>query len=193
MAAEPVCSLNQIVPEIRVPEIRVPEIKVPKIKKPEVNRTRLLEEIINHLEASLKLNIGAAEQAHETATHSENVAENRYDTLGLEAAYLAHGQSQRVVAGEVDIVSFKALRDLPHSESITLGSLVALADEDDRTQLLFIGPAAGGLKLVFDQNEIVVITPSAPLGQSLMGHFVHEEIEFSAAGKTNIFDITAIY
>jgi transcription elongation GreA/GreB family factor len=178
-------------------EVEVPEIKVPETKVPEVNRAQLLEQIISHLEDSLKLSIGAAEQAHETATHSENVAENRYDTLGLEAAYLAHGQSQRVVAGEVDIVSFKALRDLPHSESITMGSLVALAnesaDEDDKPQLLFIGPAAGGLKLVIDQNEIVVITPSAPLGQALMGHFVHEEIEFSAAGKTNIFDITAIY
>jgi transcription elongation GreA/GreB family factor len=166
---------------------------VPEGKVPEINRAGLLEQIINHLEDSLKLNIDAAEQAHETATHSENVAENRYDTLGLEAAYLAHGQSQRVVAGEVDIVSFKALRDLPLSESIAMGSLVALADEDDRPQLLFIGPAAGGLKLVIDQNEIVVITPSAPLGQALMGHFVHEEIEFSAAGKTNVFDITAIY
>jgi transcription elongation GreA/GreB family factor len=169
---------------------------------PEVNRARLLEQIINHLEDSLKLNIDAAEQAHETATHSENAAENRYDTLGLEAAYLAQGQSQRVVAGEVDIVSFKALRDLKHSESIAMGSLVALADvaladegadEGDRRALLFIGPAAGGLKLVIDQHEIVVITPSAPLGRALMGHFIHEEIEFSAAGKTSIFEITAIY
>lgn len=164
---------------------------------PEVNRARLLEQIINHLEDSLKLNIDAAEQAHETATHGENVAENRHDTLGLEAAYLAQGQSQRVVAGEVDILSFKALRDLKHSESIAMGSLVALvnegADEGDKSQLLFIGPAAAGLKLVTDQNEIVVITPSAPLGRALMGHFIHEEIEFSVAGKTSIFEITAIY
>jgi len=163
----------------------------------EVDRARLLDQIINHLEESLKLNIDAAEQAHETATNCENVAENRYDTFGLEAAYLAQGQSQRVEAGEVDIVSFKVLRDLKHSESIAMGSLVALADagadEGDRHQLLFIGPAAGGLKLVIDQNEIVVITPSAPLGRALMGHFLHEEIAFSVAGKTSIFEITAIY
>ena len=65
-AAEPVCSVNLIVREVTVPE---------------VNRARLLEQIINYLEDSLKLNIDAAEQAHETATHSENAAENRYDTL----------------------------------------------------------------------------------------------------------------
>ena len=172
-AAEPVCFVNLIVPE--------------------VNRARLLEQIIDDLENSLKLNIDAAEQAHETATHSENVAENRYDTLGLEAAYLAQGQSQRVEDGEVDIVAFKALRDLRYSESIAMGSLVALIDEGDRRHLLFIGPAAGGLKLVVDQYEIVVITPSAPLGRALMGHFVNEEIDFSVAGKTSIFYITAIY
>ncbi len=122
-AVEPVCSVNLIVPEI--------------------NRARLLQQIINHLEDSLKLNINAAEQAHETATNSENAAENRYDTLGLEAAYLAQGQSQRVVAGEVDIVSFKALRDLPHSESIAMGSLVALAEEGaDEGSLIWISECA---------------------------------------------------
>ncbi len=37
----------------------------------------------------------AAREAHETATHEENIAENKYDTLGLEAAYLATGQARR--------------------------------------------------------------------------------------------------
>jgi transcription elongation GreA/GreB family factor len=29
------------------------------------------------------------------ATHSENIVANKYDTLAVEAAYLAHGQSMR--------------------------------------------------------------------------------------------------
>jgi len=36
--------------------------------------------------------------AHETATHEENIAENKYVTLGLEAAYLATGQARRAEA-----------------------------------------------------------------------------------------------
>src|SRR3989344_7944608 len=38
----------------------------------------------------------AMRAAHETATHEEKIAENKYDTLGLEAAYLAAGQAKRV-------------------------------------------------------------------------------------------------
>ena len=37
----------------------------------------------------------AVRAAHETATHEESIAENKYDTLGLEAAYLATGQARR--------------------------------------------------------------------------------------------------
>lgn len=40
----------------------------------------------------------AVRAAHETATHEENIAENKYDTLGLEAAYLAAGQARRAAA-----------------------------------------------------------------------------------------------
>jgi hypothetical protein len=32
---------------------------------------------------------------YETATHEENIAENKYDTLGLEASYLAAGETGR--------------------------------------------------------------------------------------------------
>ena len=43
----------------------------------------------------------AAQTAHETATHEENIAENKYDTLGLEAAYLANadGKEQHLFLG----------------------------------------------------------------------------------------------
>lgn len=34
----------------------------------------------------------AVSAAHEAATHEENIAEHKYDTLGLEAAYLATGR-----------------------------------------------------------------------------------------------------
>ncbi len=162
------------------------------MNKTVINKSRLLEQIINQLEGSLKLTIDAADQAHKTATHSENIAENRHDTLGLEAAYLAQGQSQRVAEGEAGIESFKALRDIKTGESIIIGTLVTLTDEEGDRQFLFIGPASGGLELVVDQTEIIVITASAPLGQALLGHIAGEEITFTAAGKTNIFEITAI-
>ena len=40
-------------------------------------------------------------------THEENIAENKYDTLGLEAAYLAQGQAQRVNECYLSIQQFE--------------------------------------------------------------------------------------
>ena len=52
--------------------------------------------ILEKLGVDLDIAQRAAQTAYETATHEENIAENKYDTLGLEASYLATGQARRV-------------------------------------------------------------------------------------------------
>jgi len=71
----------------------------------------------------------AAWVAHETATHAENIAENKYDTLGLEAICQA-------------IANWRQFRPRPYdaSKGIPLGALVCLVDADDKQQQLFLGP-----------------------------------------------------
>ena len=56
----------------------------------------LIALILEQLQSELATALNASDQAHASATHSENVPENQYDTLALEAAYLAHGLSVRV-------------------------------------------------------------------------------------------------
>lgn len=56
-----------------------------------VDKKLLILQIIADLNAAIQTALAAADDARATATNKENVAENRYDTLGLEAAYLAHG------------------------------------------------------------------------------------------------------
>jgi len=50
-----------------------------------MNKKRLVEQIIFELTTLLQQTVQAAQQAYDTATSEENVAENKYDTLGLEA------------------------------------------------------------------------------------------------------------
>ena len=51
----------------------------------------LQQQVLERLAEDLLQAEQAVRAAHETATHQENIAENKYDTLGLEAAYLATG------------------------------------------------------------------------------------------------------
>lgn len=160
-----------------------------------MNKSLLLNAIFERLETLHQTAIKAAMQAHDTATHEENVAENKYDTLGLEAAYLAHGQSQRVAECEADLAAFKKLtaKEFSSDAAIDIGAVVLLSDEDGQTQYLFIGPAAGGVKVPFDDHEITVITFSAPLGAALRGCFVGDEVEVKVGGKAVVYEVLGVW
>jgi len=159
-----------------------------------MNKTRLLEQISLTLEAVHRTALKATAQAQDTATNKNNVAENKYDTLGLEAAYLAHGQAQRVVECEIDLAAYKNLKALDFTDEtpVALGAMILLKDESGSEQSLFLGPAAGGLKFSFEEKEYLIITPSAPLGRAVLGCFVYDEVELNLGGQIKRFEIIAI-
>lgn len=104
-----------------------------------MDKALLLKQIEALLESVYQSAVDAAMLAYNTATHTENVAENKYDTLGLEASYLAQGQAQRVAECKADLDAFKKLEAIEFSDQlpITIGALIALRDEQDSEQYLF--------------------------------------------------------
>jgi len=155
----------------------------------------LLETIIAALEEVHQVAVNATERAHNAATDDESKAENKYDTQGIEAAYLAHGQSQRVSECKDDLAAFKKLsaQHFTDESPIAIGALIILEDSQNTHQCLFLGPAAGGLKLTFDDQPITLITASAPLGKMLLGHFVGDEISLNIAGADSHYEVVAVY
>ena len=121
-----------------------------------LSKAELLAAILAELKESRDKAAQAADAARETATSKENAAENKYDTLGLEAAYLAHGQSDRILQLEEDIRAYEQI-DVKETSRVQLGSLVELEDEDGMTSVIFIGPGSGGLKVTHDDRTIQVI------------------------------------
>lgn len=51
-----------------------------------MNKQSVCQLILQQLRDDLEVAVRAAQTAYETATHEENIAENKYDTLGLEAS-----------------------------------------------------------------------------------------------------------
>ncbi|BBB25653.1 GreA/GreB family elongation factor [Amphritea japonica] len=138
-----------------------------------MDKKQLVVQVISQLQADLDTNIAAANKAREDATHEENVAENKYDTLGLEASYLAHGQSRRVEALEIEIAAYRSmlLRDFTEDSVVGLSALVTLEAEDGTLKYLFIGPAGGGIQIKYKSYTVIFITPEAPIGKVLMGRY----------------------
>ncbi len=136
-----------------------------------MNKSHLIEHILLELEDVFQGAVAAAQRAYDTATDEENEAENKYDTLGLEASYLAHGQSKRVAQCEADLIAFKKLKivDFTSGTSVATGALVKVEDDKGIEQFVFLSPVAGGLKINFENIEITLVTPSSPLGKVLSG------------------------
>ena len=143
----------------------------------DMDKKQLLRLITEKLAADLEVAVRAAQTAHETATHEENVAENKYDTLGLEAAYLAAGQSRRVeeIRQALGLYRNLVLRDFDEEQGIQLTALVTLLNADGSRRTVFLGPEAAGLKIDCEGREVLVITPRSPLGQSLIGRHPGDE------------------
>ena len=163
------------------------------LKRDMVNKSKVVEQLHLALEETYQVAFNAAQRAHETATADENIAENKYDTLAVEAAYLAQGQSVRVEQCDADIQAFKTLPPNGGTDRITLGSLVVLVDDNDIEKYLFFGPSAGGLKIVVDGIEVVVVTQASPLGKIAYGKEHGEEFSLTIAGKIYDYEVSAIF
>lgn len=159
-----------------------------------MNKTLLQQLILDRLQADLALARRAALSAYEAATHEENIAENKYDTLGLEASYLAAGQARRVEEIRQAVAAWENLRLRPFDaqRGIQLGALVWLADALGGGQCLFLGPDGAGLKVRLEGQEVRVISPHAPLGQRLIGRGVDDEIELRIGGNLQVFEVLRV-
>jgi len=160
----------------------------------DMTKQQVLQGIIEKLTIDLDIAIRAAQTAYETATHEENIAENKYDTLGLEASYLAAGQARRVEEIRQALLAYQKLNLKPFDEArgIQSGDLVTLESARGVEQHLFLGPDAAGLKVNVDDTLITVITQRSPLGQSLVGKFNGDDLDISVNGSRQSFEITRV-
>ena len=157
-----------------------------------MNKSRLHALIIEKLQADLVVAKSALQASHEAATHSESKAENKYDTRGLEAAYLADGQRRRVHEIEVALSDFRNLPVRAHvNEAITLGALIEL-DGDNGCRWVFLGPDAGGVQILIDNASVLLISARSPLGHALLGLFEGDDVKIAVAGRLQQFSIISV-
>ena len=142
-----------------------------------MDKPLLIEKVLAHLDAELDRYTQAARAAQADATDDQSRAENKYDTRGLEASYLAHGQSRQAVETRQAREQFAALdrRDFAPGEPVNVGALVELEGEGECV-FYFVGPSAGGTEVVHEGQEVLVITGQSPLGRQLIGRCEGERL-----------------
>ena len=158
-----------------------------------MNKGDLLRKITTHLRDALTAGTKAARATSEAATDPDSKAENKYDTRNLEASYLARGQAFRVAETMEALREFESLTAMAFGpgRAIAEGALVSLRGADG-TFHYFIGPAAGGTEVTIDGIEVMVITPSSPLGAKLMGRRTGDQCELTHGRAGSVVSISAV-
>lgn len=170
-----------------------------------LNKQQLLNTLLEEIDKSLSIATSAANDAKDLATHEQSKPETQYDTVGLEASYLAHGQSQRVAELKLALLQWKKLTGviITSEKPIEFGSLIQLQNDNgdsssSKTKVnnngswFLLGPAMGGLKLKQNGHLITVITDSSPLGKLVIGKYLDDEITLTLLGKKIDYEIVAI-
>ena len=158
---------------------------------PTMDKSSLPQQVLARLADDLLQTEHAARTAHEMATHEENIAENKYDTLGLEASYLATGQARRAEAIREAMAHWRQFHPRPYdaSQGIQLGALVCLVASDDLQQLLFLGPRGGSMSLAIGDAHVQVISGESPLGAAMLGKFVGDEVSMQVGPTRQQFEV----
>ncbi len=158
-----------------------------------VDKTILVSELKGLLEAELATLSASAASAHEEATHAEARPENKYDTRGLEASYLAGAQKRRAIELEsmIDLLTMTAVQTFTESAAVGLTALVELEHEDVRSSC-FIVPAGAGYPLNIAGHRLQAITPQSPLGMALHGKRVGDVVRIGTGNHEREYEIVKI-
>ena len=158
-----------------------------------MNKRAIIQKITAKLVSELEVYFRAAQFSRAEATHESNKPENKYDTRGLEASYLARGQSKQAAELEAALAEFEklGLRKFAADDAITVGALVAV-EVGGETNVYFLGPRAGGTEIEHDRKEILVITPQSPLGEQLMGKRQGEKLPLNFGGSKQTAKILSV-
>ena len=158
-----------------------------------MNKRALLKKIIAQLHEELESYARAARAAHAEATDPQNKAENKYDTRGLEAAYLAGAQSRQAAETQTAIEAFEklVLKDFKPADLIDLAAFVEVETRGEK-MYFFVAPCKGGLEVQHNGKEVIVITPQAPLGQQLVGRKSGDRFKWGAGASAVEYRILAV-
>ncbi len=158
-----------------------------------MNKKTLVAKIIALLVAEAESYARSAKASQAEATDEQSKAENKYDTRGLEASYLAHGQSRHAAEVEEAIELFRGLplRDFGAGDAVDLSALVEV-DRKGKITRYFIGPRAGGTEITHAGKTVLVITPQSPLGRQLTGARAGDRLQIELGGSREACRVVAV-
>lgn len=160
-----------------------------------MDKQKLLDALLKDLKSNLDSLVEAAFVAKEAATSEESKAENKYDTRGLEASYLAGAQAKRAEEFQSTIYKLQKLnfKMFDKNDVVTLSAIVKVVIDGEAGKYFFLLPAAGGQKLTCEGETYHVITPESPVGRLFLGKKINDIFSVKTNLKEFEYEIVGLY
>ena len=152
---------------------------------PRIDKQAVIAALHARLAARHEALVASQKSAQAGATHGESKQEHAKDMRSVEQQYLARGLAERAETLRDAVVVLASLeaRDFEEDEAARAGALVGLVDEGDRELVYLLAPAGGGETVDAGGVTVSVVTPQSPLGASLLGAHVGDELGIEIGAK----------
>ncbi len=123
--------------------------------------------------------------AKQATLDSPHVMKGKREVTGIEASYLANALAGNMQEREFWLRTLRGLRMPDSPERVALGCVVGVGPPEGAIEhLYFVLPVCGGMEIPVDApiGVVRVITPGTPIGKSLIGKSVGDEIEYRIGG-----------
>lgn len=157
-----------------------------------MNKQAILTLVTSEVNALLRQAELAAENAHKAAIDDQSVAETQYDTLAIEASYLAEGQSRRIDQLNTQLQQLSDLT-LTTNKLVAIGAVVELEYDNGECKWVFVLPCGAGIQVQAQNHTILAITPQAPLAKAILKKTIDDEFILTISGKSQSGVVSAIY
>jgi len=143
-----------------------------------MNKEALLKMIVDEMQTKLDAALSEVKSAKEAATHEESKPENKYDTRGLEATYIAQAQAGRAGQLKEDIYNLTRVNLKTENDKIGVGNVVKVHYHDQNKEVIFFILPCGGTNIRYKDAEVKSISVTSPVGKLLNKKTVDDSFKF---------------
>lgn len=155
-----------------------------------LDKRQVIEGVVGKLASDVDLYLRAARTAASEATDPQSKAENKYDTRGLEASYLACGQSRQAAEAERALAVFRGWSQrVPAAGAVVSEGSLACVGQGRSAAWYLVAPCAGGTEVEVEGTEVTVITPSSPMGRALCGRKAGDDVVLPSGSKGRVREV----
>jgi len=158
-----------------------------------MNKKNLIEQMLIQLQAEVEMLEASAKSASSAATHEESKPENKYDTRGLEASYLAGAQTARIeqVKSGMALLQQMQLKAFAEDDAIAPSAIIEL-ESGEQKSFVFLVVSGAGLQLRSEGLKLVAVTTSSPMGKGLIGKFVGDFATIKIGDSLREYEIVSV-